>query len=303
MQSNHLYSVLMAARGYPRLYDQGAQIAQQYLSPFDLLIGLVGDSGAGKSVLIKGMFPGLELTNDDSGVNVRPLPLLDLDDTGFFSPHTYHVDIRFESAFTQMHVLASAIEEAVTRGKRVIIEHFELIYPFLKRNAHLLIGIGEEIVVTRPTVFGPEPAVIADIVFRSIPYRRMAHTAEDLVEYCLADLKVFRYDHSDVRKGFLLVFPEKPDIDLGHLEARVLAMIESDIPVSYVDENHVMIGDRKHYCTGPRMHMKSTGEIKQFFIYPEFIRDQITGSYMLIGLVGVPRDERLSQLNHVMLEY
>ena len=26
------------------------------------------------------MFPGLDLTNDDDGVYVRPLPLLDLDD-------------------------------------------------------------------------------------------------------------------------------------------------------------------------------------------------------------------------------
>ena len=48
------------------------------------------------------MFPGLDLTNDDDGVNVRPLPILDQDDDQrFFSPHTYHLDIRFENGFTQ----------------------------------------------------------------------------------------------------------------------------------------------------------------------------------------------------------
>ena len=55
--------------------DLGMQIAQQYLSPFDKLIGIIGEAGSGKSMLVKGMFPGLELTNDDEGVNVRPLPI------------------------------------------------------------------------------------------------------------------------------------------------------------------------------------------------------------------------------------
>ena len=80
--------------------------------PFDQIIGIIGEAGSGKSVLIKGMFPGLELTNDDDGVYVRPLPLLDQDDErSFFQPHTYHVDIRFENGFTQMSVLADAIAE------------------------------------------------------------------------------------------------------------------------------------------------------------------------------------------------
>jgi predicted GTPase len=58
MQRNHLYSVLLSPRGAPRMVDQGKQIAQQFLSPFDSLIGLIGDSGSGKSILLKGMFPG-----------------------------------------------------------------------------------------------------------------------------------------------------------------------------------------------------------------------------------------------------
>lgn len=140
MQRSHILSTFYAPRGRNRIYDLGIQIAQMYLSPFDKLIGVIGDSGSGKSVLIRGMFPGLELTNDDGGVNVRPLPLMDQDsETGFFTPHTYHVDIRFEMGFTQPHELADAIMQAVHRGKRVVVEHFDLIYPFLSTNANLLI--------------------------------------------------------------------------------------------------------------------------------------------------------------------
>ena len=99
MQKSHTLSTFYAPRGRNRIYDLGIQIAQMYLSPFDKLIGVIGDSGSGKSVLIRGMFPGLELTNDDNGVNVRPLPILDQEnETGFFTPHTYHVDIRLRWA-------------------------------------------------------------------------------------------------------------------------------------------------------------------------------------------------------------
>lgn len=153
MQNSHYYSVFFAPRGRDRIYDLGMHIAQMYLSPFDKLIGIIGEAGSGKSMLIKGMFPGLELTNDDNGVNTRPLPILDIDQQGFFAAHTYHLDIRFEAAFTQMGVLADAILNAVQRGKRVIVEHFDMIYPFLKTNANLLIGMGEEIIITRPTDF------------------------------------------------------------------------------------------------------------------------------------------------------
>lgn len=78
MQENNLYGVYLAPRGRVRMVDLGMQIAQQYLSPFDHIIGVIGDAGSGKSMLIKGMFPCLDLTNDDGGVNVRPLPLLEI---------------------------------------------------------------------------------------------------------------------------------------------------------------------------------------------------------------------------------
>ena len=89
IQSSHIYSTYFAPRGRSRIYTLGMQIAQLYLSPFDQIIGFIGEAGSGKSVLIKGMFPGIELTNDDDGVNVRPLPLLEQEyETGFFTPHT-----------------------------------------------------------------------------------------------------------------------------------------------------------------------------------------------------------------------
>ena len=132
MQEGNLYSYYFAPRGNRRMADLGMQLSQMYLSPFDHIVGIIGDAGAGKSLLIKGMFPGVDLTNDDEGVNIRPLPLLHENMEDPFSPHTYHLDIRFESAFTQMHVLAEAILDAAKHGKVVIVEHFELIFPFLK---------------------------------------------------------------------------------------------------------------------------------------------------------------------------
>ena len=143
-QNGHRMSYYYAPRGRDRMYAMGMQLAQQYLSPSDKIIGIIGESGSGKSALIHGMFPGLDLTNDDDGVYVRPLPLLNLD-SGYFAPHTYHVDIRFENGFTQMSRLADAVSEAVHNGKRVVIEHFDLLYPILGARADILIGVGEEL--------------------------------------------------------------------------------------------------------------------------------------------------------------
>ena len=135
----------------------------------------MGKAGAGKSLLIRGMFPGLELTNDDNGINIRPLPLMNEANGGFFKSHSYHVDVRFETAFCQMWQLVEAVKKAIFAGRRVIVEHFDLLYPYLELNAEMLIGIGEEVIVTRPNVFGPEPKEITDIVFKTLQYRIMSH--------------------------------------------------------------------------------------------------------------------------------
>ena len=279
--------------------DLGMQLSQMYLSPFDHIIGIIGDAGAGKRLLIKGMFPGIDLTNDDEGVNIRPLPLLHEDLTDPFSPHTYHLDIRFESAFTQMHVLADTILDAANHGKQVIVEHFDLIYPMLHRNADLLVGIGEEIIITRPNMFGPLPENIANIVHKSVKYRKMAHTLEDLCVYYMGDGFAQDGPRSDVRHGFVLEFEEKPDVDLYELEKKVKDAVKQDLSVSYYDENHVQIGEMVLECLGPRMHVSSTGKIEDFTLVKDYPIDPRTGYYMLVGLIGKHRSEDLSDFNRI----
>lgn len=298
--ANHLYSVFFAPRGNARMLQLGKEIAQQYLSPFDLLIGIIGDSGSGKSMVVKGMFPGIELCNDDGGVNIRPLPLLSVEeDEGFYAPHTYHVDMRFELAFTQPHVLAEAVQAALDRKRRVIVEHFELLYPFLNVNAQLLIGVGEEVIVTRPTMFGPLPGDLQKIVTETVIYRKMAHTAEDLVEYCLDSTMLKNCVHGDVKRGFSLGFPTKPNVDLHELEQEVKALINEDVGIGYYDEEHITIGRSIHPCTGPRVHVSTTGEIKNFRLLKEIFYDKIKDMYLIIGLVGERWDKETRDLNRI----
>ena len=299
--SSFLYSVFLAPRGNVRMSSLGMQLAQQYLRPFDRLIGLVGEAGSGKSMIVKGMFPGLELTNDDEGINVRPLPILNLDDTGFFNPHTYHVDVRFESGFIQIHQIAQAVLRAIERGKRVVVEHFDLLYPSINRNAELLIGVGEEIIVTRPNIFGPKPQDLAEIVFKSIIYRKMVHTAEDLCLHLYPDELRDMAFHGDVRHGFVMGFHEKPPIDPVVLEHRVQELITRDLMISYHDENHISIGEEIQPCSGPRVHVRSTGEITSFTVLKELAFDPVTEKYLLVGLVGDEWKKDASDLNRIRL--
>ena len=298
-QESHVLSSYFAPRGHNRMYALGMQLAQLYLSPFDKLIGVIGEAGSGKSALIRGMFPGLELTNDDDGVYVRPLPLLEEDDElSYFAPHTYHVDIRFENGFTQMSELADAITRALKRGKRVIVEHFDLVYPLLGFNANLLIGTGEQVVICRPNIFGPEPSEIRDIAYDSLPYRLMAHTAEDLCEFCMPAEDLARCGHDDIKHGFVITFSErKPDFDIAELEAKVKSMIEQNLPVTYLDSHHVSIGGHTHTCTGPRIHVAHTGQIKNFHLLHHFIYNRLTGKYLLVGCVGDDAERNLEKLD------
>ena len=282
------------------MYNLGQYLAQMYLSPNDKLIGVIGDAGSGKSALIRGMFPGLELTNDDNGVYVRPLPLLERDrGFAFFEPHTYHVDIRFENGFTQMSELAEAITDALHRGRRVVVEHFDLVYPLLGANANLLIGVGEQVMVARPNIFGPEPEEIRSVVYASLPYRLMAHTAEDLCEMCMSEFDRERCGHDDVQHGFAIYFPETPpDVDIEALEKQVNAIIAQNLPVSYVDESHICVGDRTHKCNGPRIHVAHTGQIENFRLMHHFIYDPFKRRYMLVGCVGENSDQILERLDN-----
>ncbi len=282
-----MQAVYFAPRGKNRLLFLGTNLQQRYLSPEDKLIGFLGDAGAGKSLLIRGMFPGLELTNDDDGINLRPLPVLEDAARGHFRSHTYHLDARFESAFTPAFELAAAVRKAILQGRRVIVEHFDLIYPFLGVNAEVLIGVGAEVIVTRPTIFGPEPQEISEIVFESIKYRRMAHSAEDLTSLVMDNMGCRRAEgHSDIKHGFVLEFREKPEIDLECLENRVGEIIGANQAICLADEEHIRIGPTVYPCTGPRIHVKTTGDIQGFKLLKEIRFDPIQKLYTIAGTVG-----------------
>ena len=295
----HILSSYYAPRGHHRMYALGMQLAQMYLSPFDKLIGIIGEAGSGKSALIRGIFPGLELTNDDNGIYVRPLPLLEQDNNfAFFSPHTYHVDIRFENGFTQMSVLADAIIEVLNKGRRVIVEHFDLVYPLIGANANLLIGVGEQVLIARPNVFGPEPEELKKVVYKSLPYRLMAHSAEDLCEMFIDEFDVNRCGHDDVKHGFALYFPDtKPSFDIKELEQKVNDIIAQDVPITYVDDNHITIGDKLQVCSGPRIHVNRTGQIHGFKLLDHFIYDRFKNRYLLVGCVGENSEALLKSLD------
>lgn len=283
-----IYSLYFAPRGRDRLLAMGEQLGLGHLSYEDRLIGIVGDSGSGKSLIIRGMFPGLELVNDDKAFN--PSRLMQIRDAldNDFNCSTYHLDMRFQLAFTQMHEIADFVNTAVRRDRRVIVEHFDLLYPYLDCNADILIGIGEEIIVTRPSIFGPLPKDIYSIVFDSLKYRRMAHTAEDITALVLKKdyLVPYKFWNSDVRGGFVLHFAEKPDIDLEELEQKVQSIIDAKIPVSYLDDNHILVGEEKLSCTGSRIHINNTSEIENFHLIKEFRFDYQNDMYALAGMVG-----------------
>lgn len=290
-----------APRGNRRLAALGNEISQSHLQPHDKCIGIIGEAGSGKSIITRGMFPGLLLTNDDEAIHTRPLPILDHYDNGNFLDHTYHMDIRLELAFTQAYKLAEAVNAALLARRRVVIEHFDLLYPALGRNADLLVGIGEEIIVTRPTIFGPLPADIAKRVFKSIKYRRMVHTAEDIVGDILDreyGIPTDELTHSDVMRGFVLEFNREPTFDLAELSEKAKKIISSGALVAYVDEQHIRIGDHVIKCTGPRIHLTNTSQLEFFEIAPQIIYDSVRQVYMLIGVVDARKLQNLHDINN-----
>jgi len=285
------YAVYYAPRGRDRLLALGGSIGQRYLAPADRLIGIMGEAGTGKSSVISGMFPGLELTNDDEGVNVRPLPLIQMHRDGKFRAHTFHVDALFETAFVQPYEIADAIRDALRHDRRVVVEHFDRIYPLLKMNAELLVGIGEEIFVARPDLFGPFPGDIARAIEGTAVFRRMAHSAEDITSLVLEKelgYKPPQY-HSDVPRGFVIEFDEKPEgLDIAELEAKVARIINEDVAIRREDENHIRVGEQVYPCTGPRIHVARSSQIENFRLAKELSYDALTESHCVVGFVGKP---------------
>lgn len=287
-----MHSVYFAPRGKKRIHELGNHLAQRYMSAEDLLIGVIGDAGAGKSLLIQGMFPGLELSNDDERINIRPLPLLNDAGNGAFEHHTYHLDMLFEQAFAQAGTLADAATRAVAEGCRVVVEHFDLLYPRLNMNARILVGIGEEVIIARPGLLGPHPEEIRSIVYPSLYYRKMAHTAEDITQKVLGRMGMpMAEDHGDVRHGFMLCYSRQHPVDLALVERLVRETIGSNLPISPAGEHSISIGEEEQDCTGPRIHVRNTGEIKNFRLLKEFVYDPHRNEYGIVGLVGeTPRN-------------
>ena len=212
-------------------------------------------------------------------------------------------DIRFENGFTQMSVLADAVTEALQNGKRVIVEHFDLLYPLLGFNANLLIGVGEQVLIARPTIFGPEPQEIRDTVYESLSYRLMAHTAEDLCETLMPPEEMERCGHGDVKHGFAIIFPDrKPEFDIAELECKVNELIAANLPITYADNTHISIDGKPHYCTGPRIHVSHTGQIENFHLLNHFVYDRFKKSWMLIGCVGKDAEKNLQKLDEQQMK-
>lgn len=294
-----------APRGKERLMFLGEHISQKHLTSTDKLIGIIGDSGAGKSSIIKGMFPGLQLSNDDDIVNPRKIMQVRNSFDDVEDATTFHLDIRFQMAFTQMYEIADYVNLILEKKRRVVIEHFNLLYPSLNRNADLIVGIGEEIIVARPSLFGPLPESIYDMVHESLKYRKMAHSAEEVMMYVLEEefgISDNDYFFSDIRNGFVLKFPEIPNVDLEELEQAVQKYLSENLSISYYDEDNIMIGDKIVRCDGPRFHVKNTSEINNFYLVKQFVHDPKTNTYCLVGLVDGFTDDIKNRNTHYFLK-
>lgn len=302
IQEYSVFSQYFAPSDKNSLLFLGEQISQRHMYYGDKLIGIVGDAGSGKSSLIKGMFPGLELSNDDDTLNSRKImQVRDLFDD-VYEAATYHVDTRFQMAFTQMHEIVMFVQHVLAKGRRVVIEHFDLLYPYLGINADLIVGIGEEIIVTRPNMFGPLPQSIYEIVSKSLHYRKMAHTVEDITILVLMDefgITDDMFFNADMRNGFVLKFFEEIEIDFDKLYKKVREILDKNLIINYYDENNILIGDRRVPCKGPRIHIRNTSEVKEFCFIKKLIKDHKTNTYCLIGSFTDNPDVDISNWNTI----
>ena len=60
-------------------------------------------------------------------------------------------------------------------------------------------------------------------------------------------------------------------------------LIDAKLDVCYLDEHHIRIGDARIYCTGPRIHLRNTGDIQLFAMAPDFVYDPVRRGYMPVS--------------------
>jgi len=87
-----------------------------------------------------------------------------------------------------------------------------------------------------------------------------------------------------------------PQIDLIELERKVNEDIAKDMAVHYADDSHIRVGDRLHFCSGPRTHVTSTGKVQGFRLCHDIIFDTQRNRYLLIGFVGEHSEEHVRRL-------
>jgi hypothetical protein len=103
--------------------------------------------------------------------------------------------------------------------------------------------------------------------------------------------------HSDVKHGFVLNFPTKPEIDLNQLEAKIKEIIKNDLAIVSEGEDGISVGECTIPCTGPRTHVKRTGDIKNFRLVKKFGYHPISKEFLLIGIVGPKEQAGYDQLS------
>ena len=74
-------------------------------------------------------------------------------------------------------------------------------------------------------------------------------------------------------------------------------IIDQDLPITYVDENHISVGGNILKCNGPRIHVSHTGQVENFHLLPQLIHDPFKRRYLLVGCVGENSEELLKSLD------
>ena len=76
-------------------------------------------------------------------------------------------------------------------------------------------------------------------------------------------------------------------------------IIDQDLPITYVDENHISVGGNILKCNGPRIHVAHTGQVENFHLLPQLIYDPFKHRYLLVGCVGENSEELLQTLDRM----